>query len=608
MTSWITESGGTLSNGPDCVSKPSTCCNPCTHTRNPVCKGCCVCVPRTICVRFDPDESSVAAGCYSLSTLIDWQWNADGVGSYFGSFHSLNISLTLEDVTPYNYETDRQQCRWVLDVVDELTGPVVDQQPYPLTRGVQGCPDEYGNPVVITNPGDPEGGLGCRSFSFTFAHTIGDCTGTITIAPYEMERVPFRLEPLIEEYDDPATVYPACGLLSDVCRKICVEYKIGDSEAVKRVFLWDVSVTGWSSARTCPEEGQFDYLFLIEDDYGQCWLRVHIQELDLASVSFAPCLDEFGNSIDGCVGAFQISQASYYLGEIVSTSDAYGNTLSIWCGRCDCWKRICGDCRCVCKTLCMVYDNLLNEGEGATYVELEWDETNNWWGDEYFHVDLTDDGCGGCAVRLPYELGVVDLVPVDGCDRNISFTYQAEDFSLFVIGGCKNCTCSVPIGCCGDQPLPLTLYADVVGDSFGNCGPNPYGGPICPCLSLLSIRLDFVPQVLECQAVWIGYREYETCAGRFLAEVRVRCCDSWDCQVTVYANEDITLDPGNDCHGSSGTGTITKGTLLLDYERSDLTNTEQNCDPFSLEFNADTPADPHQLHECPNGLTVTVTE
>lgn len=488
------------SNGPDCKRGPDCCCDPCYLIRV-ACTSlkCCRCIPKTLCLKFTPDNPVV---CNTISILADF-------GGENAPYYDLSIDrYTVRVQLMWEGYPNEEECFWRVSVYEinpvNHAETLINETDYPIVYSHVTCDDPYAVAVGEAQT--------CQNPRFTITgleELFHSCTGTFTIERYEQQRTPFRKvsfsPPTSEQSVSPS---PCAGRLK-VCSHICVRYYVG-GEIVSRDFAWVEADGLWRRGD--------DTIGLTEDSYGRC--------VFVPSITGLGAIDPADLVVTTPIGVGMLFEV---------TSPHY---LAISCNPCECWRRICGNCRCVCKTLCIGRsDGTIG---GTVYEELAWDETLGGWGDESYFVSLEDDGNGGCQVRVP---GYYDPFPVDSCGRGISFFSEQDINGVFVSGACKACTCGRPVGCCGAIPLPVVLYADVTSRPYTEYDT----AHVYECFSALAVPLIYVPLGVEEDLRWQGHFTIVD-----------------DCGRTIYGTVRASCTGGNAGDDGAGTGGFT-GIVRLQY-------------------------------------------
>lgn len=423
-----------------------------------------------MCLKFTPNDTNI---CNEISVLGDWGGEGApyydlGIGSYL-----VRLELVWELYQNIGLEDKDKSCVWRVSLI--YVNPVnheaflISATDYEIAYSYVTCDDPYGDAV-----GDSQT---CQNPYFTFTELIPfeGCEGVFTISRYEMERVPFRkvtFEPPTSEQD----IYPSpCAERLKVCTHVCVRYYIGD-DLVSRDFKWSDEAGVWQRGS--------DTIGLSENSYGLCVISPNIAGLGV--------IDQEDLIVRTPIGVGLLFE---------TTGSTY---LAISCNPCECWKRICGNCRCICKTLCVAHSD--GSVEGTVYEELAWDDARGGWGDYNYFIGLEDNGYGGCQVRVPdYD----DPIQVYECGRGLAFFQERSDVGKFVSAGCKACTCGRPAGCCGDIPLPAILYADVTSRPYDEYDT----AHVHPCFNALSVPLFYIPHGVQEELIWMGYFNVDNGCG-----------------------------------------------------------------------------------------------
>lgn len=116
-----------------------------------------------------------------------------------------------------------------------------------------------------------------------------------------------------------------------------------------------------------------------------------------------------------------------------------------------CWEPFCGNCRCVCRELCVLrYRAEWGEDE-ADLETYEWDRDARAWGPVQL---VRDEYTGDCRIEIDgYE--PVLLSPDHECGTDLWFETE-NAYGDKLTAYCKRCRCEVT-GCCA-KPMPAVLY------------------------------------------------------------------------------------------------------------------------------------------------------
>lgn len=117
----------------------------------------------------------------------------------------------------------------------------------------------------------------------------------------------------------------------------------------------------------------------------------------------------------------------------------------------------CGQCQCVCDTLCYGFYPHPSSDAEYTAGELMWDEDLRCWTGDYSICLERDDYSGDCLLKAyDHEQTPADeTIELEECDSiNVRFTFPMGVLWVF----CKKCQCN--IWCCEGSP-PRTIYITV---------------------------------------------------------------------------------------------------------------------------------------------------
>lgn len=459
----------TNTQGPGCTTGPGCCCDPCLTDHIDCLGNCCRCVPRVFEVIFTPN---VGSQCSRFALFMHHGNNGSYSASLDGLFGTSDALLLL---SLYRDEY-LDECYWRLSIFDLGIDDYI-----------------YIDRTYVT----------CQSPVFTLDITTTYCSGTLSIARYDLEKVPFigthsTLDPIEESITTPCSEsqeyewYPApvfdwlavapfapgtccrtsapaipadvttpgqrvtvtctsstgqCGSCSSVCNRLCVQYTFG-GVLVRKEFSWDAAGRRWIYSLNHID----DVILLQEDEYGICHMVFDIDELTAAGHTFQQY-----EPVECAIGMdFQI------------LSDTHSILLSVSCNQCTCWDYICGSCRCACNTLCL----LIYRNGVLQLLELPWyfDTTTNGagWSDGYNTVELYKDVyTNECQVILDG----FDAVTLTSCGDEIQFSVS-NDLGDVAFGGCKKGLCFAPPATCCDRviaDLPLMLVATIVSTELCGC-------------------------------------------------------------------------------------------------------------------------------------------
>lgn len=432
---------------------------------------CCRCVPRLILLQFipdDPDEPCCAAASVPLTNggTIDTPFP---LTTYSGTMFGAAVTVELgrfEAGSGYGEIVEEGDCGWRVVATKPADSLDVDKY-FAIDHTTRSCLDVSGISIgSITGP--------------------AGCTGTLSLANYEVAHLPFVLRDNIQSTTELGvpyepefiTLYPPCGECEEVCSKICVSGNRVISGPVETVeFVWfddGGGVRGWTYFNESTQERE--YIQLVEDAYGECTLAFDW-------TGSGPIDDQVIDQDRAC---------SCRMKEVVTASvDLATLGFTIRCGVCTSWNFFCGTCRCVPLTLCAqtYIDDVFTDD-----IILTWDSSIMAWTDGYdlaIHVEAGDDG--GCLL-VPYVSGVAlsvtatrdcgdehqsELVGTLGKRYNANNDFISEEFIDVVydslvyirisalIDDCKLGICTDATPCrdaCGSHPQVLVVNAEAVND------------------------------------------------------------------------------------------------------------------------------------------------
>lgn len=445
----------------------SCCCDPCRHNFVNVCagaggpSGCCRCVLKAICMTFIPDTPT--ATCTTKTWKLD-QATITGKGSSYsttlGDMGEVEVFVGFPELNDPLF--DVASCVWRLTIADPATDESVAVD-HSGDIHCQAPPDWAITGVTITQHGEA-------------------CVGTITFAPYKLEKLPFinKWWELGDEFIDGL----ACGTCSQFCRALCVK-RLTNGEYTRVDFIWNDAYQFWGA-----DDNSGHAISLVSDGY-DCYL-------ELESIG--------GGEFEGNLLLIDPMKCSLGM-DLTATSDYSSDTISISCNRCSCWKYICGTCRCVCESICIVgvIDNVFQEP-----IELPWDAQNFRWGDDNFSVQLSSDESDNCQVTVT---GFSEPVAIrNDCGSRIVFvvsdtTDEMNDSGLvnYLYGWCKQCEGSCTQGSCLDicEEVPQVLYCYLNAAPWTEMlGCNQY--VLCFEPIVIPLALVFVGTEAAGEWRWIG--------------------------------------------------------------------------------------------------------
>jgi hypothetical protein len=323
------------------------------------------------------------------------------------------------------------------------------------------------------------------------AGNLIECVGTITFEEFTLTKLPFVNRWMdIDGYGVPAEDFfsLACGTCSQFCSVLCVRrgnnYDLSAQSQID--FIWNEYTLRWEAI----VDGYEQYISPVEVE-GVCYIS-----LDAIGVSdFTGDLLQIGDNL--CA-----------LGMALEATNYAGDFIRVSCNRCSCWRYVCGNCRCVCSTLCVVG---VLDGE-LVEMSLAWDAENWRWGDDYFSVGLSADENDDCQVTIT---GFAEPVPVrNDCGSRLVFSVTQDLTDMlyagvtnYLYGYCQQCAddCGQGGTClefCEDVPRQLncevcpTEWAPMLG-----C--DPYN--LCfECINI-TLSLVFVGNEAAGEWRWVGH-------------------------------------------------------------------------------------------------------
>lgn len=142
----------------------------------------------------------------------------------------------------------------------------------------------------------------------------------------------------------------------------------------------------------------------------------------------------------------------------------------------------CGDCRCACKTLCVVR----SEDGYITKEEIDWD--GGGWGDIRLE---RDEYTGECIAVVEGKYDKYEPVEVEDCGTEIALLFEDKYSDDFLSAICKKCKCRQRLFDCCEGELPEVLRGTLIPDANCPCSvvqftlrlveitPNLPGPPPC---------------------------------------------------------------------------------------------------------------------------------
>lgn len=403
-----------------------------------------------------------------------------------------------------------------------------------------------------------DGEINCQrlpafSFAIDFPFGATTCAGTIAFESFTYQKIPYQHRwPVGQEEIQTLTV--PCGDCLTSCYVLAIKegdasdygYSTGiDCEEI----VWNQAEQAWISL---VEEVEYRRIDHVEID-GKCYLRL---------VTW-PVATLVGDLIE-------ITNCD--LGMVLTIQDELGNWAQISCNLCECWQHICGTCRCVCETLCLLN---IDNGVVTGPHEADWDSRRLRWEVPDSAVPLVGIGrkepSGDCQVTME-GFTAIDLD--NRCGDAVSFVFsntpeeQLVDGVNMWIGFCKACEGSCNGGTCLSdcEEVPRVLYATITPDPFDEML-GCEGSPATQCFETFTMPVVqmFIPTTLNPAGEWRwqGSHTFQ-CRG---------CDTGGNPSHKEYRTTIISLDIG--CDGRvyfSITGYNTSGVLAT------------FSDDFSLEF------------------------
>lgn len=500
--------GKTQPCGKNCTDH-NCCCDACRHTTQNVCDtGCCRCIPKAICAVFTPTSPTTTCKVRSWKLLPQRASDSTSRTTYTISVGGSDLTLSVGAVTIDSALWDYAACSWRM----QYAPLSVDEE----------------HEIVFTE--DDINCLQAPAFSLPITLEVivdgypEDCPGTITFSAHTLDKIPYRNKWFGSSIE--AALAATCGSCENVCTVLSV--KRGDAASYNYIpdscdeFTWDPTEGAWIFGD--------ERIDIVEVDY-QCYLQ--LTSFDTATLE--------GDLIAIAPGACS-------LGMVLTVKDLIGNWAKISCSPCSCWKHVCGTCRCICDTLCVI-------GMEGDYIqgpyELPWDgDLFQWGGDGHdLTISLSEAEDKSCQVLLD---GFDEPVAIDNtCGANLSFLFNrsVEDTLAYGIkfyaGFCKACEGSCNAGTCLSEceEVPRLLFAKVSAlDWTPMLGCE--GFPASQCFEDFSIPIFqfFVPTTLNPAGEyrWQGSQTFQ-CRG---------CDTGGNPSFAEYRTNIATVDIGCDGLGS----------------------------------------------------------
>jgi hypothetical protein len=385
-------------------------------------------------------------------------------------------------------------------------------------------------------------------FSFAIDYPFGDetCPGTITFEQFSYQKIPYKARwPVGQE--ETITLDTQCGSCTEACYILAVKrgnasnYDYIDAVEECEEFVWNDEEQGWKT------ESEFIEHIEVE---GVCYIKLTTWATETLQGDLI--------AIDECA-----------VGMVLTFKDELGNWVQISCNLCHCWEHICGECRCICETVCLLG---IDDGAVLGPYEAQWNSRLFRW-----ETGITGVPLIGVGKNLPSDdcqVTVEGFESVDldnNCGDAVSFTVinseedQEENGLRLWIGFCKACEGSCDGGTCLSdcEDVPQILYATV--------SPLPWtpmlgceGYPASDCFEEFVIPLVqmFIPTLLNPAGEWrwIGAMNFQ-CRG---------CDTGGNPGDAEYRTTLAMIDIGCDGLGSLSVTGINRGgtsrTVVVDLE------------------------------------------
>jgi len=346
------------------------CCDPCRFVRpSPFTDEdderyyCCRCVPRVIFLKFVPND--LDANCCKVIGLPLFA-EAGDPGSYLttyqGSMLGLTVYVEVGRLTGTGTGT-ALGCGWRFTATINGTGSGTGEiEIYSIDHDDPSClyvPEGM-------NLGSVEGPNGC--------------SGYLTVEDVYKVKLPFQERYVTENWIGPNYIdisNDPSGQCTEVCARVCVagiRHAGGNYERVE--FDWfDDDITGTGTA--ADRGWSYD-----NGSYVEKLLLSHGGTDAVITPEF-----EGGAEIFSPKTVSSTTRCSCDMKEIITGSFGGSSyTATIRCGFCTCWEYVCGTCRCVPYSLCvMLYDG----SQMWDNLQAYWNETDKSW-----DVASTETGTG----------------------------------------------------------------------------------------------------------------------------------------------------------------------------------------------------------------------
>ncbi len=519
---------------PECNGYPTSatcpdhaCCpDPCQHSvwNHVTCPApCCHHVPKAFCAQFTPDSPTdfcIQTGYKSAPA------NHSDIGSGWGfllpGVGTVNLSV----------ETGYDGCQWRLRAPDH---PEMD----------------------VSVPIEHSGEFNCRTpppfviSGVSYPVLCDTCTGSYSIVPYDGSvKIPFQ-----SRFDctTAQTAAVECGSCSEVPTVLCVlRLNPGTPPDLRDPYLRTEFAWDYESLDPRWVNGS-DYIDLIEYE-GQCYLEPHIAGLEWL-------LDEMIEiDPDHCAVGMHLHVERYGTNELVEILGA----------PCSMFKFLCGNCRCICRDVCMVG---MQDGEPIDRTTLTWNG-GGWSGDGEYGpaaISLVADENGNCQVQMT-GFDPVSISNTCGNDL-VWFMVDPENPNNWRIVYCKECApCDAGGGDCRTvcPDIPMTLFAcfEFISWEVAFCGPAEGPPPTePPCVEPFCVPMFLVRAAPEASIDWF-----------WIGRITVPCRT---CSGAVSDPQDSVIEVMLDCSGMLTVGGSTWSVTIPCGCEGGEWNIEVLTDPLS---------------------------
>ena len=340
------------------------CCNPCLYRTledsdlPPEDQHCCRCNPRFITAIYTPNNTDPPNECCRnvvspLAAEPTPEFETHGI-QYVGNVVGYNIYVYLSrerisgsTITGY----DEMECRWTIRIPELSIDQEIEIDHTQIT--CLGVPS-----IEILNV-------------LAFAEGYDDgCIGKITLGNLDTAKVPFRRRTFPDEFADGedtlVTLPTLCGECTQVPRFLCVSGKrhaglltldVRGAELLELEWeqyyggfqCGDNFVVGrWSGINGWVGEEAWEYIYLIQDYYGECFLWTAFEFDTTCSDRTPELFPVISLSECGC----DIKELNVLPLVVDPAHPTIG--VNIRSGACTCWSWQCERCRCVPRYLCAI--------------------------------------------------------------------------------------------------------------------------------------------------------------------------------------------------------------------------------------------------------------